>query len=116
MRPRLTDPYSVPNLQQDNAIRENKALQRKLERSAKVCEGLQQGYDDMKDTQKMINRELKQKEDEVLQSRETIRIMGLDAARREKDLQNLRTSSANTIRELKNQRDSAYEAHRLNQQ
>jgi hypothetical protein len=64
----------------------------------------------MKDTQKMISRELKQKEDEVLQSRETIRIMGLDAARREKDL---KASSANTVRELKTQRDLAYEAHRL---
>ena len=54
-RPRSTDPYSVSNPQQDNAIRENKTLQRKLERSEKACEGLQQGYDDMKDTQKMPN-------------------------------------------------------------
>ena len=67
----------------------------------------------MKDIQKMIGQDLKQREDELLKSRETIRIMGHDAARREKDLQNFKAKSADTVRELKNQRDSAYEAHRL---
>jgi hypothetical protein len=103
VKPRSIDPHSISNPQQDNAIRESKALQRKLQRSERACKGLQQGYDDMKDMQKMISQDLKQKEDEILKSRETIRIMGLDAARREKDLQNLRANSAYTVRELKNQ-------------
>ena len=43
MRPRSADLYSVSNPHQDNAVREIKTLQKKLERSEKACEGLQQG-------------------------------------------------------------------------
>jgi hypothetical protein len=98
VKPRSVDPHRDSNPHQNDAIRERKALQRKLERSDRACEGLQQGYDYMKDMHKMIGQNLKQKEDEILKNRETIRIMDLDAARREKDLQNFKAKSADTVK------------------
>ena len=88
-------------------IRENRELHRRLERADKATQGLQRGYEEMDEREREATQDLKLKETELANCRETLRIQSEDLDARSSELLTFKKRSTKTYRNLKEQRDSA---------